>query len=122
MRDIHYGILKNYVVNETNQPEDKDKDEEKNRIDHPHEGLTEIYLPVSLILSPGLGDWGVLVALYQSMFVGLDDDVHEGFEETEDQPAVQQLDVGGVGQIGVDTEQQIFIKMISTDQVSSIFS
>ena len=34
------------------------------------------------------------------MSVGLHDDVHEGFEETEDQPAVDHLDVGGVGQIG----------------------
>ena len=38
------------------------------------------------------------------MFVGLDDDVNEGLEETEDQPAVNHLDVGGGGQIGAHTK------------------
>ena len=62
-------ILKNDIVDETNQPEDKDKDEEKHRIDDPDEGLAEINLPVSLILAPclGLGDW----SLSESVDVGL---------------------------------------------------
>ena len=38
------------------------------------------------------------------MNVGLHDDVQEGFEETEDQPAVDHLDVGGVGQICAPTK------------------
>ena len=38
------------------------------------------------------------------MYVGLHQGVHEGFEETEDQPAVDHLDVGGVGQVGTHTD------------------
>ena len=38
------------------------------------------------------------------MYEGLDQDVHEGFEETEDQPAVQHLDVGGGWQVGAHTQ------------------
>ena len=63
------------VVNETNQPEAEDKDDEKHRIDHPHENLAEIDLP-----SLGLGDW----SLHESVFVGLHDDVHKRFEEIEE--------------------------------------
>ena len=37
------------------------------------------------------------------MYVGLHDDVHKWFEETEDQPAVDHLDVGCVGQMGAHT-------------------
>ena len=72
--DIFSWILKNGVVDETNQPEDKDKDEEKHRIDDPDEGLAEINLPVSLILGPclGLGDW----SLSESMYEGLHQGVH----------------------------------------------
>ena len=97
-------ILKNDVVDETNQPEDKDKDEEKHRIDDPDEDLAEINLPVSLILAPclGLGVW----SLSESLYVGLHQDVHEGFEETEDQPAVDHLDVSSVGQISAHTKFQ----------------
>ena len=35
---------------------------------------------------------------------GLHQGVHERFEETEDQPAVNHLDVGGVGQIIAHTK------------------
>ena len=52
------------------------------------------------------------------MNVGLHYDVHEGFEETEDQPAVDHLDVGGVGEIGVHTKRQ----GILTLQIIEIFS
>ena len=64
-----YGILEIDVVDETDQPEDYDKGEEKHRIDHPHEGVAEIYFPVTLILAPclGLGDW----SLSESVYVGL---------------------------------------------------
>ena len=96
-------MLGNEVIDETNQPEDEDVDEKKQRIDHPHKGLTEIYLPIPLILAPslGLGDR----SHSHSVYVGLNYDVHEGFQETEDQPAVDHLDVGGVGQIAVDTDK-----------------
>ena len=40
------------------------------------------------------------------MNVGLHDDVHKGFEETEDQPAVDHLDVGGVGEVGTHTNYE----------------
>ena len=103
-KDIFSWILKNGVVDETNQPEDKDKDEEKHRIDDLHEDLAEINLPVSLILAPCLGlvDW----SLSESVYEGLHQGVHEGFEETEDQPAVDHLDVGGVGQIIAHTNNK----------------
>ena len=63
------GILKNDIVDETNQPEDKDKYEEKHSIDDPDEGLAETNLPVSLIFGPclGLGVW----ILSESLYVGL---------------------------------------------------
>ena len=41
------------------------------------------------------------------MYEGLDQDVHEGFEETEDQPAVQHLDVGGGWEVGAHTNENI---------------
>ena len=84
---IENRILWNGVVDETNQPEDKDKNEEKYGIDHSYEHLTEINLPVSLILAPCLADRSLL-AVSECVYVGLHEDVHEGFEETEDQPAV----------------------------------
>ena len=97
-------ILGNEVIDETNQPEDEDVDEKKQRIDHPHKGLTEIYLPIPLILAPslGLGDR----SRSHSVYVGLHYDVHEGFEETEDQPAVDHLDVGGVWEIIAHTKNE----------------
>ena len=65
--------------------------------------MAEIYFPVTLILAPclGLGDW----SLSESVYVGLHQGVYEGFEETEDQPAVDHLDVGGVGQISGHTDK-----------------
>ena len=103
-------ILGNYVVDETNQPEDKDKDEEKHRIDDPNEDLAEINLPFSLILGPclGLGDW----SLSESVHVGLHQDVHEGFEEAEDQPDVHQLEVGSGGEVCAHTVQKIIKQII----------
>ena len=43
-------------MDETNQPEDEDKDEEKYRIDNLHKVLAEINLPVTATLfkAPGL--------------------------------------------------------------------
>ena len=87
----------NYIVDKTNQQEDEDKDEEKYRIVHPHKDLAEMNFPVSLFLCPRLGLGGR--SLSESVYVGLHQGVHEGFEETEDQPAVDHLDVGGVGEI-----------------------
>ena len=90
-------VLENFIVDETNQPEDEDKDEEKYWIVHPHKDLAEMNFPVSLFLCPCLGLGGR--SLSESVYVGLHQGVHEGFEETEDQPAVDHLDVGGVGEI-----------------------
>ena len=49
----------------------------------------------------------LLVVLFECVHVGLNDDVHERFEETEDQPAVDHLDVCGVGEIAVDTDKKL---------------
>ena len=51
-------ILKKYVVNETNQPEDKDKNDEKYGVDHSHEGLAVLNLPDTFYFAPcpGLAD------------------------------------------------------------------
>ena len=97
-------ILQNYVVDETNEPVDNDKEEEKHRIDHPDEDPADINL-LSLILAPrqGLGDRSHLVFLSEVVSVGLNQDIHEGFEETEDQPAVDHLDVCGGGEVGAYT-------------------
>ena len=94
-------ILQNYVVDETNQPVDNDKEEEKHRIDHSDKDLADINLPVFLILAPsqGLGDRSHLVVLSEVVSVGLNQDIHEGFEETEDQSAFNHLDVGGLWQV-----------------------
>ena len=62
----------------------------------------------SLSLPPGLTL--SLRFLFECLDVGLHQDVHEGFEEAEDEPALNHLDVGGVGQIIAHTEQKIFIK------------
>ena len=48
-------ILQNYVVDETNEPVDNDKEEEKHRIDHSDKDLADINLPVFLILAPSQG-------------------------------------------------------------------
>ena len=47
------------------------------------------------------------VVLSEGVNVGLHQDINEGFEETEDQPAVDHLDVGGVGQLGVHTNKEL---------------
>ena len=39
------------------------------------------------------------------LHVGLKYDVHKGFEEIEEKPAVNHLDVGGRWQVGADTEE-----------------
>ena len=100
------------VVQETNHPEDEDKYEEKHRIDHSQEGLAEIYLPVTLILAPSLGlaYWSHLVVLSECVDVSLHYDIQERFEETEYQPAVDHLDVGGVGQISAHTNMYLLKK------------
>ena len=51
----------------------------------------------------GFGDLSHLDVVSESVYVGLHDDIHEGFEETEDQPAVDHLDVSGGGEVGAHT-------------------
>ena len=100
-------ILQNDVVDETNQPEEKDKDEEKYGIDHPHEGLADLVCNSShLFLGPDLTFVGVLD---ERLPVGLHEDVHEGFEEADDQPPVHHLDVSRRGEVGAHTIVLIII-------------
>ena len=75
-------------MDEGNQPENKDEDEEKYGVDHPQEGLADLSLQSSNLFPR---------VLCQRLPVGLHQDVHEGFEETEDQPDIHHLDVGGGG-------------------------
>ena len=100
-------------MNQTNQPENQDKYSEECWINHSQEGQTEF--PIWLfhrpgnpvLLGPDLPSFDLhQVVVSERVNVGLHDDVHEGFEETEDQPAVDHLDVGGVGQIGAHTNNK----------------
>ena len=90
-------------MDETGQPEENNKDDEKYWIDHPQEGLTE--LPTNLsVLGPDFPGRNLVTSvLCDRLPVGLHQDVHEGFEETEDQPTVDHLDVGCRGEIGTHT-------------------
>ena len=100
-------MLENDVVDETDYPEDNYKDNEKYRIDHSHEGLADFHFHVCLLfLCPDLLSINLfprVLLLRLPVYVGLYDDVHEGFEETEDQPAVDQLDIGRRGEVGAHT-------------------
>ena len=86
-------------MDETGQPEENNKDDEKYWIDHPQEGLAELASNLSLLfLGPDFpGTDLVTRVLCDRLPVGLHQDVHEGFEETEDQPDIHHLDVGGGG-------------------------
>ena len=82
------------IVGETHQPENKDIHHEKYRVDNSHEFQANP-LPkqgLSVFLLPSLCSHS------ECLYVGLHQGVHEGFEETKDQPAVQHLDVGRVGE------------------------
>ena len=107
------------IVGETHQPENKDIHHEKYRVDNsdefqanplPNQGISVFLIspPDQVVPLPSL------CSLSECLHVGLHQDVHEGFEETEDQPAVEHLNVGRVGEVCVDTEQQVFIKIIIT--------
>ena len=95
--DFVCKTLEKDVADETDQPEDKDEDEEKYGVDHPQEGLADLSLQSSNLFTRGL---------CQRLPVGLHQDVHEGLEEAEDQPAVDHLDVGGVGEVGTHTNYE----------------
>ena len=111
-------------MNQTNQPENQDKYSEECWINHSQEGQTDfpIWLfhpsgnPVRL-LGPGLPGFNRQVVLSESVYVGLHDDVHEGFEETEDEPAVNHLDVGSVGEVCVDAKK-ISIKLVTKHRLN----
>ena len=117
-------------MGETHQPETKDEHHEKYRVDNSHEFQANL-LPKILVsqvisvfpcLPPGLAlSLRSLCSLSECLDVGLHDDVHEGFEKAEDEPAVDHLDVGGVREVRVDTEQQIIRKMIIADLIINIF-
>ena len=101
------------VVGETHEPEHKDEDHEEYRVDNPHEfqanpppvllvsrGVSVFLSPPPDLTVPLSSQWS------EGLDVGLHDDVHERFEETEDEPAVDHLDVGGVGEIIAHTHNQ----------------
>ena len=60
-------------------------------MDHPQKGLANTI--------------SFQVSFCQCLPVGLHQDIHEGFEETEDQPAVDHLDVGGWREVSADTNK-----------------
>ena len=102
-------------MNETYEPENQNKYDEEYWINHSQEGQAEFPLwlvllrPFILFRNPGLSGFVLLLlVLSESVYVGLHQDVHEGFEETEDQPAVDHLDVGGGGQIIAHTNKKYF--------------
>ena len=92
-------------MDETGQPEENNKDDEKYWIDHPQECLAD--LPTNLsILGPDFPGRNLVSSVHcDRLPVGLHQDIHEGFEETEDQPAVQHLDVGGGWEVGAHTKK-----------------
>ena len=119
-------------MNETNEPENQNKYDEEYWINHSQEGqpdfplwllLLHPRLPSILFRCPGLSDLTLLllVVLSEGVYVGLHQDIHEGFEETEDQPAVDHLDVGGVGQLGVHTNKELSDLSISLFMFIKIF-
>ena len=92
-------------MDETDQPEHDNKGGEKCRIESSEELCAEFDLPVVVTFSrPGYSLLNLLRILSECLNVGLDDDVHEGFEETEDQPAVDHLDVGSGGEVSAHTD------------------
>ena len=105
------------MVKETDQPEENNKEDEKYWIDHPQECLTDLPTNLSVqFLGPDFPGRNLVTSvLCDRLPVGLHQDVHEGFEETEDQPAVDHLDVSRWGQIGTDTDvMNIYQIKIST--------
>ena len=96
-------------MDETDQPEHEDKGGEKHRIESFEELRTELDLPIVVTFSrPGCSllifIYFLLRVLSECLNVGLHDDVHEGFEETEDQPAVDHLDVSSGGEVSAHTD------------------
>ena len=81
-------------------PKYHNENSEECRIDDTQEKLTESYLLFSVPLHPAL----VSLVVPESLDVRLEDDVHEGLGEAEDEPAVDHLDVGRGGEVGADTE------------------
>ena len=104
------------IVGETHQPETKDEHHEKYRIDNSHEFQANFLLKI--LVSPGISVFlrlppGLalsLRSLSECLDVGLHEDVHEGFEEAEDEPAVDHLDVGGGGEVGAHAHTLVFSK------------
>ena len=69
--------------------------------------LFEFIIDCSIVVTlarPGYSLLILLRILSECLNVGLHDDVHEGFEETEDQPAVDHLDVSSGGEVGTHTD------------------
>ena len=100
------------IMDETDQPEHEDEGSEKHRIESFEKLRTKLDLPSGVTFFPRPG-YSFLVFLYflvrvlsECLEEGLHHDVREGFEETEDQPTVDHLDVGGGGQVGAHTDNK----------------
>ena len=96
-------------MDEPHQPEHEDEGGEKTGIESFEKLRTELDLPVfvSFPTRPGYSLLSpvhcLLRLLSECLDEGLHQDVREGFQEAEDQPAVNHLDVGPGGQIGAHT-------------------
>ena len=96
-------------MDEPHQPEHEDKGGEKHGIESFEKLFTELDLPV-FVSFPSCPGYSLLSPVHfllrllsECLDEGLHQDVHEGFEEAEDQPAVQHLDVGGGWEVGAHT-------------------
>ena len=95
------------IVKCTSKPEGGDKGDEDTGIDDSQDLLAELNPPLCLLPCPGLAG-----GVPECLDVGLEDDVHEGLEEAEDEPAVNHLDVGGWGKVDANTELELSLKKI----------
>ena len=93
------------IVKCTSKPEGGDKGDEDTGIDDSQDLLTEPNPPLFLLPCPGLTG-----GVPECLDVGLENDVHEGLEEAEDEPAVDHLDVGGRGKVHAHTELELSLK------------
>ena len=87
----------------TSKPEGGDKGDEDTGIDDSQDLLAELNPPLCLLPYPGLTG-----GVPECLDVGLEDDVHERFEEVKYQPVVYHLYVGRRGEVGAYTLIEIF--------------
>ena len=103
------------IVKCTSKPEGGDKGDEDTGIDDSQDLLAELNPSLCLLPCPGLNG-----GVPECLDVGLEDDVHEGLEEAEDEPAVDHLDVGGGGKVDAHTELEISLKNFNTFKIFTL--